>query len=130
MRPFGKRYLWISILLGSGCLAVQAAEPHGPVQARAPAATTVAAKPVQGSGLGPRVDAAVLASLSGGSDVDNTITLNGGVSNTSTENVSTGMNWIGGGAFGNAVGLPMVIQNSGNSVLIQNATIVNLQMQP
>jgi hypothetical protein len=40
------------------------------------------------------------------------------------------MNWIGGGAFGNAAGLPMVIQNSGNSVLIQNATVVNVQMQP
>jgi hypothetical protein len=26
--------------------------------------------------------------------------------------------------------LPIVIQNTGNSVLIQNATVVNVQMQP
>ena len=33
-------------------------------------------------------------------------------------------------AFNGAAGVPMVIQNSGNNVLIQNATIVNVQFQP
>lgn len=82
------------------------------------------------AGLGASVDSSILANLSGGSDVSEHITITGNVSNTSTENVSTGMNWIGGGSFGNAAGLPIVIQNTGNSVLIQNATIVNVQMQP
>ena len=130
MRPLGKRYRWAPMLLGLACLGAQATEAGGSVQAGGPATRTMAAEPAQGFGTGSRVDAAVLANLSGGSDVDNTINLDGSVSNTTTENVSTGTNWIGGGAFGNAVGLPMVIQNSGNSVLIQNATIVNLQMQP
>ncbi len=129
MRSFGKRCRWISALFVAGCLAATqaGAEPLKPLPAARPSGQNAAA-PI--AHLGARVDPAVLANLSGGSDVDNTITLNGSVSSTTTENVSTGVNWIGGGAFGNAVGLPMVIQNSGNGVLIQNATIVNLQMQP
>jgi hypothetical protein len=82
------------------------------------------------AGLGSGVSSSVLANLSGGSYVSEQITITGNVSDTSTENVSTGMNWIGGGSFGNAAGLPIVIQNTGNSVLIQNATVVNVQMQP
>jgi hypothetical protein len=39
------------------------------------------------------------------------------------------MNVISDGAFSGSVGLPMVIQNSGNNVLIQNATIVNVQLK-
>lgn len=82
------------------------------------------------SAFGPSVAPAALANLSGGSNVTQGIDINGSVSNTTTQDVGTGMNWIGGGAFDNAAGLPMVIQNSGNSVLIQNATVVNVQMQP
>ena len=41
-----------------------------------------------------------------------------------------GYNTIADGAFTGAVGVPMVIQNSGNNVLIQNATIINVQFQP
>lgn len=48
--------------------------------------------------------------------------------NTATNNV-TGSNYINGGAFSGASGLPTVIQNSGNNVLIQNATILNVKMQ-
>ncbi|HVX05379.1 MAG TPA: hypothetical protein VHA71_09735 [Rhodanobacteraceae bacterium] len=81
-------------------------------------------------GLGTSVGNAELATLNGGTNTYDTITLNGTVSNTTTTDAITGSNEIGGGAFGNAVGFPMVIQNSGNSVLIQNATIVNVQMQP
>ncbi|TAN08037.1 MAG: hypothetical protein EPN36_01375 [Rhodanobacteraceae bacterium] len=81
-------------------------------------------------GLGSSVDNAKLASLYGGASSYDTITLNGNVSNTTTSNVVTGLNEIGGGAFANAAGFPMVIQNTGNSVLIQNATIINVQMQP
>ena len=48
---------------------------------------------------------------------------------TSASNVTTGSNVISDGAFAGIGGLPMVIQNSGNNVLIQNATIVNVQLK-
>lgn len=48
--------------------------------------------------------------------------------NRAVDNV-TGMNTITEGAFAAASGLPTVIQNSGNNVLIQNATILNLTVQ-
>jgi hypothetical protein len=44
-------------------------------------------------------------------------------------NVSTGSNWIGEGSLAGAAGIPLVVQNSGNNVLIQNSTIVNMQVQ-
>lgn len=37
---------------------------------------------------------------------------------------------IGNDAFNGAAGVPMVIQNTGNGVLIQNATIINVQLTP
>lgn len=117
-------------LLGMGCLcAAWAAAPVAPAATASPPGHVAAADGAI-AGFGPSVDRATLANQSGGSDVIESININGSVSNTSTENVSTGVNWIGGGAFGNAAGLPMVIQNSGNSVLIQNATVINIQMQP
>jgi len=36
---------------------------------------------------------------------------------------------VGQGSFINASGIPTVIQNSGANVLIQNATIINIQYQ-
>jgi hypothetical protein len=81
-------------------------------------------------GLGQSTDAGTLEQLSGGTDVSNRITLHGDVSNNTTDHTVTGNNSIGTGAFSGSVGLPMVIQNSGNSVLIQNATIVSVQFQP
>ena len=46
----------------------------------------------------------------------------------SARNVTTGENTIGTGSFSNMSGLPIVIQNSGANVLIQNAVILNVQM--
>lgn len=59
----------------------------------------------------------------------NQATLNGTVSRNSAVNVATGSNRIDSGSFANASGLPMVIQNSGANVLIQNATVINLQLK-
>lgn len=124
MRITGKGIGCFAALLGMGCpYAVRAAPPVSPPDTATHTDSVIA-------GFGPSVAPAALAALSGGSNVTQNISIHGNVSNTSTENVSTGMNWIGGGAFGNAAGLPMVIQNSGNSVLIQNATVVNVQLQP
>ncbi|MDB5778833.1 MAG: hypothetical protein JWP79_916 [Polaromonas sp.] len=54
--------------------------------------------------------------------------LSGMTAGNSAAHVATGTNDISAGAFANMSGLPVVIQNSGANVLIQNAVIVNLQM--
>lgn len=79
-------------------------------------------------GLKP-VDAKTLAAKRGGSDVVSDMRLKGVVADVRTKDVTTGNNVIADGAFAGAAGLPMVIQNSGNGVLIQNSTIVNLQVK-
>jgi len=68
----------------------------------------------------------------GGTDThttNNTANLEGGVNGNSAVNVMTGANTIDAGSFANMSGIPVVIQNSGANVLIQNATIINLQMK-
>lgn len=75
------------------------------------------------------VDATTLANTRGGAEVvSNEMTLRGVTANNSARNVTTGDNTISAGSFANMSGLPTVIQNSGANVLIQNATILNLQM--
>ena len=68
----------------------------------------------------------------GGTDThttNNTANLQGGVNGNSAVNVMTGNNTIDAGSFANMSGIPVVIQNSGANVLIQNATVINLQLQ-
>jgi len=43
--------------------------------------------------------------------------------------LTTGANTVGTGAFSNMNGIATVIQNSGNQVLIQNATVVDVIMK-
>lgn len=54
---------------------------------------------------------------------NNVITVNPGGS------VSNGNNVVGDQAFANVNGIPTVVQNSGNNVIIQNSTIVNMTFQ-
>jgi hypothetical protein len=75
------------------------------------------------------VDAKTLAGRRGGADVLNDMRLKGVVSDNKAVNVSTGNNVIADGSFAGTAGLPMVVQNTGNNVLIQNATIVNVQVK-
>ncbi len=71
-----------------------------------------------------------LAALHAGADtVSNDMRLNGAVTGNATTDVVSGVNTISSGAFSNASGLPVAIQNSGSNVLIQNATIINIHMQ-
>jgi hypothetical protein len=71
-----------------------------------------------------------LSDLRGGFDlVKNDMQLSGVVTNNSAVDVLTGNNYIANGSFANSSGFPMVVQNSGSNVLIQNATIINLQYQ-
>ena len=75
------------------------------------------------------VDTATLDTYRGGStQVRNDMTLTGTTADNTAQHVNTGNNAISAGAFANMNGMPVVIQNSGANVLIQNALIVNVQM--
>ena len=115
----------------SNALAGEPVAPLPNVAATSSSSSRHAVVPPHGVvGWGPSIDSAALAKLSGGTDVTETMTLNGTVANNSVDHVVNGANVISSGSFTGAMGLPMVIQNSGNAVLIQNATIVNVQFQP
>lgn len=77
----------------------------------------------------PILDDQTLDAQRGGTAVVNDMKLDGVVSDNQAYNLSTGGNIVSDGAFAGASGLSTVVQNSGNNVLIQNATIVNVQVQ-
>jgi hypothetical protein len=71
-----------------------------------------------------------LDGVRGGAElVVNDMRLHGTVADNAAVNTLTGSNIVTEGAFANAAGIPTAIQNSGNNVLIQNATIVNVQFK-
>ena len=82
---------------------------------------------------GKPLPVAQLESQRGGTDTG-PVTINANMlnaklfNNKATDNV-TGTNTIAGGAFAGASGLPIVIQNSGNNVIIQSGTVLNLTMK-
>jgi len=86
-----------------------------------------------GAGRGaPQVASAGAARLDdqrGGTDTRNTMRLDGNVGANTAINVASGANSIDAGSFANMAGIPVVIQNSGANVLIQSATIINLQFK-
>ena len=74
---------------------------------------------------------AELANQRGGSDSHlNQNNSTGAVTGNVASQLNTGSNTISESAFSNSSGIPIVIQNSGNNVLIQNSTILNLQLTP
>ncbi len=76
------------------------------------------------------VDEATLDGQRGGADTQlSKILANGKVSEIDASDLVTGNNIVSGGALSGATGLPILIQNSGNGVLIQNAVIVNVEVQ-
>ncbi len=80
--------------------------------------------------FGPAVSESVLATHRGGADLHvNENNARATVQDNVARNVSTGNNVITESAFSNATGIPMVVQNSGNNVVIQNSTILNLQLK-
>ena len=80
-----------------------------------------------GSGL--TVDESVLAEARGGAEQSvSENNLDALLENNTASNLSTGNNSVSEGAFSNSTGFPMVIQNSGNNVIIQNSTILNLDL--
>ncbi len=89
--------------------------------------------------LGPPVPAAQLADQRGGAEsltmnieeITNEINESAALSDNSVgSNVTTGMNSITGGSFAGSSGITSVIQNTGNNVIIQDSTLVNITMRP
>jgi hypothetical protein len=119
-----------TLLLG-GLLAVSASTA---VAQTAPAKVSEASPPASAKAADAAWPKAAplerLDGLRGGADTVTTqATLNGTVADNSARNVVTGNNVIDNGSFANMNGLPMVIQNTGANVLIQNATVINLQLR-
>ena len=122
MRFFSPRIsAFVSIVYLSSGL-VSAAEPVAPPQK--------AGAVVRENAFGVKpVGAAALSAKRGGDRVANDAQLKGTVTDNHASNLSTGMNVIGDGAFNGSSGLSTVIQNSGNNVLIQSSTVVNLRLK-
>ena len=79
---------------------------------------------------GKALGTAALASYRGGADLHlNDIHGDGQVRENRASNLATGSNFVTDGALAGADGFSTVVQNSGNNVLIQNATIINMQVQ-
>lgn len=86
--------------------------------------------------FGLPVSSDVLEAQSGGSTsierieiLANSMNLNAEMKENLLFSTATGMNQISDNAFGNASGISTVVQNSGNQVIINNAFILNLQVQ-
>lgn len=72
----------------------------------------------------------VLADQRGGADTQlSKVLATGTVSEVTASDLLTGNNIVTNGALAGTSGIPMLIQNSGNGVLIQNAVIVNVGIQ-
>lgn len=114
------------VVMQSACLLLLAPWAM-PSLAEAPATTSDAA--LTGVLQSSAVNVDDLATQRGGTD-SMLVSLQDGsdYGNTATNTVSGG-NIIESGAFSNSSGIPTVIQNSGNNVLIQNSTIVNVQFK-
>lgn len=95
--------------------------------------------PSPDSGLGQAVPAENLADQRGGAEtltmnleeISNEINENARLSgNRVGSNITTGANSISGGSFAGSSGISSVIQNTGNNVIIQDSTQVNITMKP
>lgn len=84
---------------------------------------------VADTALGAPVAPATLDEQRGGDETEilNIIHIEGDVTDNTATNVVTGANNIQDGSFDNASGVMSVVQNTGANVLIQSATIVNVQ---
>lgn len=97
--------------------------------ARTSARTPDSIAPAPSAFVATAVDSTTLDTYRGGStQVRNDMTLTGTTADNTAQHVNTGNNAISAGAFANMNGMPVVIQNSGANVLIQNAVIVHVQM--
>ncbi|QID19707.1 hypothetical protein G3580_03705 [Nitrogeniibacter mangrovi] len=70
-----------------------------------------------------------LAAQRGGTETLSDMKLGGVVANNQASDLVTGHNIVSDGSLTGNAGFATVVQNTGNNVLIQNATIINLQLQ-
>ena len=129
---------WLSCLALASTMSAASAQPllakRGvSASAAASVVTAVAATPASVPAIrGPfdkPAEAATLDTYRGGSVlVKNDMRLAGTTAGNTADHVVTGANSIDSGSFANMGGLAVSIQNSGANVLIQNAVILNLQM--
>jgi len=124
-------YRFVLVALAALPMAVQAADPDKlPVKISFLSEVRVAPAPTVAGPLGEAATAERLERSTGKDDTVHTEAVLGGtVGNNTAINTVSGNNIIDSGSFANAQGLPMVIQNSGSNVLIQNATVINLRLQ-
>lgn len=131
------KVMWMTLataMLAAGASTSGAAEGTAPVAEPAAlppaeaAAPPVAAPRANPFGVKP-VEPSALGRKRGGTNVLNEMKLKGVVADNQASHLTTGNNVLSDGAFSGSSGMPMVIQNSGNNVLIQNATIVNVQVK-
>ncbi|MFP5393649.1 MAG: hypothetical protein ACLGI6_19210 [Gammaproteobacteria bacterium] len=125
--------------VASAAPAVLTARASAEASAARPATTVPADVPVhdptglpqrRSSLLGRAAGIEQLGEARGGTEtVASASELGGEVASNSASHLSTGANSIATGSLSGAVGLPVVIQNSGANVLIQNSTIVNVQFK-
>jgi hypothetical protein len=116
--------VFCSIGLSSAPASAELA-PAPQLEALAPAPDA----PSKASPLGAPLNESRLGDMRGGDLHINQQDLSANLSDTRASNLTTGSNTIGGGSFANSNGLPIVIQNSGNGVVIQNSTILNLNVK-
>jgi len=119
---------WRTILgCGLGSLLAVAA----PASAESDASASATQAEPMLARFGAALDETALASQRGGQQdaFFNDTRSRATISQTSTSNVGTGTNSIADGAFTNSNGLPMVIQNTGNNVIIQNSTILSVPVR-
>jgi hypothetical protein len=106
---------------------------HCPAYADASAADSpvVLSEAAVNSPFGGALNSDALETLRGGAEVSvkNNSMLDGVVGQNQAYNLSTGSNVITEGSLAGASGVSTVVQNSGNNVLIQNSTIINLQLK-
>ncbi len=89
------------------------------------------------SAVGDPVSSEVLELTSGGQGMSidtldilvNNMKLSANIQGNLLYSTNTGLNQVSGEAFANASGITTVVQNSGNQVIINNALILNLQVQ-
>lgn len=81
------------------------------------------------SAFGEQLSDADLSTYRGGSALQiNEMMLDSKLLNNSAYNNVTGSNFVGQEAFNGSSGFSTVVQNSGNNVIIQNATILNISL--
>lgn len=127
--PLSKPLIGVMLLCVTGW--VSAASPPPASMARASKDDVRSAgKAIYVDGFGKALTASGLAIYSGEGLVLSNQSISGQVTGDTATNVATGSNVVMGGSLAGASGLPSVIQNTGNNVLIQTGVIVNVQMKP